>query len=110
MAGKKDALVPAVYSLVTTRKSAAAGTATLWKPLQYDEEPDRLKQVDDGENWGNSDISSFAYDSYELHEYFANGKEQAGTYVFFNAAGDMIASCSKGVVVVDSAAKAVGAE
>lgn len=104
MAGKKDALVPAVYSVVTTRRSSGGGTATLWKQLQYDEKPDRL---DSGINWDGSDVASFEYASYELFEYFANGKEQAGTYVFYNAAGDMIASCSKGVVNVDSLAKAI---
>ena len=106
MAGKKDALVPAVYSLVTTRKSAASGTATLWKPIEYDEKPDRLTS---SVNWDGSDVTSFNYDRYELYEYFANGKEQAGTYVFYNAAGDMIASCSKGVVNVSSSASAIDA-
>ena len=104
MAGKKDALVPAVYSVVTTRRSNGGGTATLWKPLQYDEKPDRL---DSGFNWAGSDVTSFEYTSYELFEYFANGKEQAGTYVFYNASGDMIASCSKGVVNVSTSAKAI---
>ena len=105
MAGKKDALVPAVYSVVTTKTSSIGGTAYLWKPLQYDEKPDRLAN---SVNWDGSEVTQFAYDRYELFEYFANGKEQAGTYVFYNAAGDMIASCSKGVVSVSTAANPIG--
>ena len=101
MAGKKDALVPAVYSLVTVRKCSEAGTATLWKKLQYDEKPDKLT---DGTNWGEPDVETIAFASYELYEYFANGKEQAGVYIFYNANEDMIASCSKGVVNVDKVA------
>ena len=77
MAGKKDALVPAVYSLVTTRKSASNGTATLWKPIQYDEKPDRLSS---SVNWDGSDVVSFDYDRYELYEYFSNGKKHASVY------------------------------
>ena len=76
----------------------------MWKPLQYDEKPDRLANDN---NWGDPEVSTINYTRYELHEYFANGLEQAGIYIFFNSADEMIATCSKGVVSVSTVASSI---
>jgi len=89
---------------MTTKRSEGTGTATLWKPLQYDEAPSRLENT---VNWEGVEVATITYASYELHEYFANGLEQAGIYIFYNSTGDMIATCSKSVVSVSTAASTI---
>ena len=104
--GKKNALLPDVYRIQTSRKSVDGGKATLRFSLKYADKPETL-ELDN--NWGGSEVTEFNYARYELYEYFTGlAGEQAGMYVFYNAGDELIASIDKRYVDVDSAAFAFG--
>lgn len=89
MAGKKDALIPRVYNLQTTRESTSGGTATFVLPLDYR----------DGTT---PTIQTITFTRAELHEYFQlEAGKQAGLYVFYVGSGDaerLLASCTEEAV------------
>lgn len=101
--GKKNALLPDVYRIQTSRKCSTSGTATLRYPLKYADKPEKL-ELDN--NWGGSEVTRFSYTRYELYEYFTGlAGEQAGMYVFYNNDDELIASIDKRYVDVSSAAE-----
>ena len=100
MAGKKDALVPPVYDVQITTKVSTSGTATFRYPLKQREKPEYLTS---DTNWGEADIVSIGFSSYDLHEYYArDAGEQAGVYVFYDADGEMVCTADKKYVNIVS--------